>query len=132
MMKTSGREQALTALFNLIEQYETPPERDASTDEGASWWSAWAEDLNALAATCQRDPLMLYLLAAYTDYMCDAGKALAETGCGLKWDGRITEVLIRLTENRVPLTEVAEKGLAAHEAAKAAAAPEQKKGGWIA
>ncbi len=96
MMKTPGREQALTALLNLIEQYETPPERDASTDEGAAWWSAWDEDLNALAARCQSDNLMLYLLAAYTDYMCDAGKALAETGHGMNWDGRTTEVVLHL------------------------------------
>lgn len=96
MMKTPHREQALQALFSLIEQYETPPTKDASTDEGAAFWNAWAEDLNALAARCQKDNLMLYLLAAYTDYMCDAGKALAETGHGMTWDGRTTEVVLHL------------------------------------
>ena len=112
MMKTPRREESLRALFSLIEQYETPPERDASTDEGASWWSAWAEDLNALAARCQSDNLMLYLLAAYTDYMCDAGKALAETGHGLKWNGQTTEVILHLKND-----EKAEKA--------------DEEGGWI-
>lgn len=131
MMKTPHREQALKGLFSLIEQYETPTAQDTSTEEGRAWCQAWGRDLNALAATCQKDPLMLYLLAAYTDYMCDAGKALAQTGHGLVWNGDTTEVLIRLQDNRVPLTEICQ-GIA--DAPKTAPADRdaQGKGGWIA
>lgn len=105
MMQTPHREQALKGLFSLIEQYETPPTRDASTDEGAAFWQAWGTDLNRLADSCRKDPLMLYLLNAYTDYMIDAGRALAVHGHGLEWDGRTTDVLIRLRGDEVPKTE---------------------------
>jgi len=105
MIKTPGREAALRGLLNLIEKYETPPTRDASTDDGAAFWQAWGADLNRLADSCRKDPLMLYLLSAYTDYMIDAGRALAVHGRGLQWDGRTTDVLIRLRGNEVPKVE---------------------------
>ena len=53
-MQTPHREQALKGLFSLIEQYETPPTRDASTDEGAAFWQAWGADLNRLADSCRK------------------------------------------------------------------------------
>ena len=126
MMKTPHREERLRSLFHLIEMYETPPTKDAASDEGRAFWAAWAESLNHLAANCQKDPLMLYLLAAYTDYMIDAGKAVAKTGHGLVWNGDTTEVLIRLTDDRVPLVETFE-GIAGTPKAAAAAVS----GGWI-
>lgn len=135
MMKTPRREERLRSFFHLIELYETPPAKDAVSEEGRAFWAAWAESLNALASTCQKDPLMLYLLAAYTDYMIDAGHAIATTGRGLVWSGDTTEVLIRIMDNRVPMTEIFQ-GIAEapkHErtALAGAGTVAAMKGGWI-